>query len=165
MSAVLRVSDVSIQSLRELLQRFRLQLEIRPKDEDIPGSFWGDSEAGVVATTVYVRPDTPVHSLLHESCHIICMSDERRAGLDRDAGGDGIEETAVCYLQILLADCIDAVGRERLMLDMDNWGYRFRLGSTRLWFDDDAEDARQWLVRHALLDELGHLSFRLRSRV
>jgi len=142
-----------------------LQLEIQPSDEDIRGSFRGDSEAGVVATTVYVRLDTPVHSLLHETCHIICMTDERRARLNRDAGGDDIEEAGVCYLQILLADYTGSVGRERLMQDMDSWGYSFRLGTTRRWFEDDAEDAREWLVRHALLDKLGQLSFRLRSRV
>lgn len=165
MSTVLRVSDVAIESLRALLDRFRLNLEVLANGEDIRGSYWGDSEAGVVATTVYVRPDTPVHSLLHESCHIICMNDERRAGLDRDAGGDDIEEAAVCYLQILLADCIDTVGSERLMQDMDTWGYSFRLGTTRRWFDDDAEDARIWLLQNALLDEHGRLSFRLRSSV
>ncbi len=165
MSAVLRVADVSIESLRTLLDRFRLNLEIQSNGEDITGSFWGDSEAGVVATTVYARLDTPVHSVLHESCHIICMTDERRADLHRDAGGDDTEETAVCYLQILLADCIESFGRERVMQDMDSWGYSFRLGTTRQWFDDDADDARHWLVRHALLDEFGQLSFRLRSSV
>ena len=165
MSTVLRLADVSIESLRTLLDRFRLNLEIQSNGEDITGSFWGDSEAGVVATTVYVRLDTPVHSLLHESCHIICMTDERRADLRRDAGGDDTEETAVCYLQILLADCIESFGRERIMQDMDSWGYSFRLGTTRQWFDEDADDARQWLVRYALLDEFGQLSFRLRSSV
>ena len=165
MSTVLRVADVSIESLRTLLDRFRLNLEIQSNGEDITGSFWGDSEAGVVATTVYVRLDTPVHSLLHESCHIICMTDERRADLHRDAGGDDTEETAVCYLQILLADCVESFGRERIMQDMDSWGYSFRLGTTRQWFDEDADDARQWLVRYALLDEFGQLSFRLRSSV
>ena len=165
MSTVLRVADVSIESLRTLLDRFRLNLEIQSNGEDITGSFWGDSEAGVVATTVYVRLDTPVHSLLHESCHIICMTDERRADLHCDAGGDDTEEAAVCYLQILLADCVESFGRERIMQDMDSWGYSFRLGTTRQWFDEDADDARQWLVRYALLDEFGQLSFRLRSSV
>ena len=32
------------------------------------------------------------------------MSEERRKCLDRDAGGDDLEEAAVCYLQMLLAD-------------------------------------------------------------
>jgi hypothetical protein len=31
------------------------------------------------------------------------------------------------------------------MADMDAWGYSFRLGSTRAWFEADAEDAREFL--------------------
>ena len=41
---------------------------------------------------------------------------------------------------------LPGVGRERLMKDMDAWGYSFRLGSTRLWFEQDAEDAKEWLA-------------------
>ena len=52
-----------------------------------------------------------MHSVLHEASHYICMSPARRAQLDRDAGGDELEEAAVCYLQILLADELPAVGR------------------------------------------------------
>ena len=69
----------------------------------------------------------------------------RRAQLERDAGGDYAEENAVCYLQILLAGSFRAVGRERMCADMDAWGYTFRLGSAKAWFEQDAEDARQWL--------------------
>jgi len=47
------------------------------------------------------------------------------------------------------------VGRARLMADMDAWGYSFRLGSTAAWFAGDAENARQWLVEHGLLDSQG----------
>ena len=56
------------------------------------------------------------------------MTGERRAGLDTDAGGDDAEENAVCYLQILMADALPNVGRERMWRDMDEWGYSFRLG-------------------------------------
>ena len=70
--------------------------------------------------------------LLHEACHYICMAPERRAGFDRDAGGDDLEESAVCYLQVLLADELPGVGRERLCADMDAWGYSFRLGNAGL---------------------------------
>jgi hypothetical protein len=80
------------------------------------------------------------------------MSAERRAGLDTDAGGDHAEENAVCYLQILLAGALAQVGRERMCRDMDEWGYTFRLGSAAQWFAADAEDARQWLMRHGLID-------------
>ena len=61
------VADVSIEGLQALLGRFQLTLELQGDDEDIRGSFWGESEAGLVATTVFVRGDTPVHSLLHET--------------------------------------------------------------------------------------------------
>jgi len=163
MSKVLMVADVSIEGLQALLGRFQLTLELQGDDEDIRGSFWGESEAGLVATTVFVRGDTPVHSLLHETCHVICMTAERRAGLNRDAGGGDLEEAAVCYLQLLLADHIDGLGRERLMQDMDSWGYSFRLGCTQRWFEEDAEDARAWLIAQGLLGKHDGVANRLRS--
>jgi hypothetical protein len=159
---VLTVRDVGPDVLRALLERFGLDLIVEPDDAAITGSFWGESEAGVVGRAVYVRADTPVHSFLHESCHVICMDDERRSGLERDAGGDDLEESAVCYLQVLLSDHVEGVGRDRLMQDMDAWGYSFRLGSTRAWFEDDAEDAQEFLQKHELIDEQGVPAFVLR---
>ena len=91
------------------------------------------------------------------------MTAERRAGLNRDAGGGDLEEAAVCYLQVLLADHIDGLGRERLMQDMDSWGYSFRLGSTQRWFEEDAEDARAWLITQGLLGKHDGVAYRLRS--
>lgn len=163
MSDILTVGDVGISVLAGVLQRYGLELVVQDADEDIRGSFWGDCEAGIVGSRVYVRPDTPVHSLLHESCHVICMDAVRRAALDRDAGGDDLEEAAVCYLQVLLADYVDGVGQERLMADMDRWGYSFRLGSTRAWFEQDADDARQFLLNHGLIEKSGAPTFVLRS--
>jgi len=162
---VLQVSDIERAAIEELMARFGLSLEVVAAGEAITGSFWGDSEAGVVARTVHVRVDTPVHSLLHEASHIICMDSHRRAGLHRDAGGDDLEEAAVCYLQILLADFLPGVGRERLMRDMDSWGYSFRLGSTCRWFHADAEDAADWLQSAGLIDAMGSPTFRLRDGV
>jgi hypothetical protein len=161
----LRVRDLPVEELHALLQKYDLTLVIESADGPITGSFWGDSEAGIVGRQVFVREDTPVHSLLHETCHTICMDDARRDGLDRDAGGDDLEEAAVCYLQILLADEIDAVGRRRLMQDMDAWGYSFRLGSTAAWFADDADDAVRWLQQYALIDRRGRPTFMLRGGV
>ncbi|HSG59696.1 MAG TPA: hypothetical protein VLA06_09210 [Woeseiaceae bacterium] len=129
----------------------------------ITGSYWGDEEAGIVGRRVFARRDTPLHSVLHEACHTICMSADRRADLDRDAGGDDLEEAAVCYLQVLLADEIPGVGRERLMRDMDAWGYSFRLGSTARWFAKDAEDARNWLIDMRLVGHEGRPLFQLRA--
>jgi hypothetical protein len=91
------------------------------------------------------------------------MTEDRRAGLDRDAGGDDLEESAVCYLQVVLADHLDGVGRDRLMLDMDAWGYSFRLGNTRDWFQNDAEDAAEFLMNHGLLNAEGEPTFLLRQ--
>jgi len=160
---VLRATDIDRGSIEALLGRYGLTLVVQSANDAITGSFWGDSEAGIVGHSVYVRPDTPVHSLLHEACHVICMTDERRNGLDRDAGGDDLEESAVCYLQIVLSDWIQGVGRDRLMRDMDAWGYSFRLGSTRAWFEADAEDAEDFLKNHGLLDDKGQPEFTLRS--
>ncbi|MDH5305523.1 MAG: hypothetical protein OEW64_15665 [Gammaproteobacteria bacterium] len=157
------MQDVPAAALRDLLSRLGLTLVIETRGEPVTGSFWGDSEAGIVAHKVFVRPDTPIHSVLHETCHTICMDEQRRAGLSRDAGGDDLEEAAVCYLQILLADFLPGVGRERLMRDMDAWGYSFRLGSTALWFASDADDAVAWLRSHGLIDNTGAPTFSLRK--
>ncbi|WP_240956269.1 hypothetical protein [Wenzhouxiangella sp. XN79A] len=147
---VLRWRDADRAALRRLLAEFGLRIEQCAPDAGIPGSYWGDEEAGLVGAVVHVRADTPVHSILHESCHYICMDPRRRASLHTDAGGGYEEENAVCYLQILLADHVDGFGRERCMADMDAWGYSFRLGSTRAWFERDAEDAVEWLAARGL---------------
>ena len=110
-------------------------------------------------TRQYARADTPVHSLLHEAGHLIVLPPERRAQVHTDATDSIAEEDATCYLQIVLADELPGVGRARLMADMDAWGYSFRLGSTAAWFAEDAENARQWLVEHALLDMQGRPIF------
>lgn len=157
------VSELPRAAIDSLLQRYGMELVQQDSGRAITGSFWGDSEAGIVGRTVYVRDDTPVHSLLHEACHVICMTEGRRNGLESDAGGDDLEESAVCYLQLVLADQLDGVGRDRLMLDMDDWGYSFRLGSTKDWFQNDAEDAAEFLMNHGLLTHAGIPTFRLRQ--
>jgi hypothetical protein len=159
---MLTVGDLAASEIIRLLQRFHLRLDIVADDSPIPGSYWGEPEAGIIGHTIHVRADTPIHSLLHETCHVICMTGERRDELCRDAGGDDLEESAVCYLQVLLADCLPGVGREQLMRDMDSWGYSFRLGSTRRWFENDAEDARQFLLKQSLILEPDAPAFVLR---
>ncbi len=146
-------------ALAMLLSRFGLDLTLVAPQESIPGSYWGGCEAGLQGDRLYARLDTPLHSVLHEAAHYICMSPERRVGLDWDAGSDDLEESAVCYLQILLAGELPGVGRERLCADMDAWGYSFRLGSARAWFDEDAEDAREWLARAGILDAQSRIAW------
>lgn len=160
---VMTVTDLATGVLEDLLQRFQLQVRTIAERDDIPGSFWGESEAGLVGNRLLVRADTPVHSALHEACHYICMDGERRSGLHTDAGGGYDEENGVCYLQILLADLLPGVGHDRLMEDMDRWGYSFRLGSTRAWFEGDAEDAREWLRTYRIIDQENCPTFRLRD--
>ena len=160
---VQRVGDINRNIIERFLDRFGLNVEWIAADSAITASFWGDPEAGIAGQCVYVRADTPVHSMLHEVCHIICMPSDRRAHLNRDAGGDDLEESAVCYLQIVLADHLDGVGRERLMRDMNAWGYSFRLGNTERWFAEDANDARAWLRTHKLLSATDEPQFRLRG--
>jgi hypothetical protein len=160
---VLTVATLSQVDIDALLARYGLALEVQDDGEAISGSYWGAPEAGVIGRKVFVRRDTPVHSLLHETCHIICMSEDRRMELETDAGGDDIEEAAVCYLQILLADALQGVGRDRLMADMDAWGYSFRLGDTRSWFERDAEDARNWLIDKGLIEKDDRPAYRLRN--
>ena len=159
---VLLVAGIALDAIETLLDRYQLTLNIEDDVAKINGSFWGESEAGIIETGVYARRDTPVHSLLHEICHVICMTAARRSGLHQDAGGDDLEESAVCYLQIVLADHLADVGHDRLMLDMDAWGYSFRLGNTRAWFENDAEDAMDFLRNHGLLTVMGVPTFRLR---
>lgn len=142
---VLRLADIGSEPLAALLESFGLNLVEVPDGAAIPGSYWGAPEAGVIGHRVYVRSDTPVHSALHEACHLIVQPPERRAQVHTDATDSIAEEDATCYLQILLAERLPGVGSARLMADMDAWGYTFRLGSARAWFENDAQDARAWL--------------------
>ncbi|HHJ16987.1 MAG TPA: hypothetical protein ENJ80_09850 [Gammaproteobacteria bacterium] len=160
---VLRMRQLGVPAMAGLLAHYGLVCEAVADGVAIPGSFWGDEEAGLIGRRLLVRGDTPVHSALHEACHCICMTPARRAGLHTDAGGDYDEENAVCYLQILLADQLPGVGRERLMRDMDAWGYSFRLGSTAAWFEGDADDALQWLLLRGLVNDDGQPVWRLRD--
>jgi hypothetical protein len=149
-STVMRMAQIGFDAPATLLARFGLQLQRVAADTPIPGSFWGDEEAGIIGTTVYARDDTPVHSLLHEAGHLIVLPPERRPDVHTDATDSIEEEDATCYLQIVLADQLPGVGRDRLMADMDAWGYSFRLGSTRAWFEHDAGDAREFLKLRGL---------------
>jgi hypothetical protein len=159
---MLLVNAIGRLELELLLDRYALQLTLVAPDEVIPGSYWGEREAGLIGSKIYVRLDTPLHSVLHEAGHFVCMTAERRAGLDTDAGGNDAEENAVCYLQILWSELLPNVGRECICRDMDEWGYTFRFGSAARWFAEDAEDARQWLIQHGLIDSAGQITFAVR---
>ncbi|MBN1237448.1 MAG: hypothetical protein JXB36_03050 [Gammaproteobacteria bacterium] len=160
---VLELRDVDARAVADCVARFGAVLEHVPPGAAIPGSFWGEPEAGLADRRVFVRQDTPVHSLLHELCHFVCMTAARRQSLLRDAGGDADEECAVCCLQVLLADTLPGVGRERLLRDMDAWGYSFREGSASAWWRGDASFARAWLLERGLIDAGLRVTGRLRT--
>jgi len=155
--------DLANGDLEALLGRYGLTLIEVADDKPIPGSFWGECEAGLIDDRVYARADTPLHSILHESCHYICMDSSRREGLHTDAGGGYDEENGVCYLQLLLADQLRGVGRMQQFSDMDAWGYSFRLGSSQAWFERDADDAVAWLQGHGLVDNNATPTWRVRE--
>ena len=159
---MLLVNTVDRQDLGALLTRYGLELAPVAPGEKIQGSFWGESEAGLLGCRLYLRPDTPLHSALHEAAHYVCMTPQRRAGLHTDAGGDTDEENAVCYLQIEWAAVLPGIGRPQICRDMDGWGYSFRLGSAGAWFEQDAADARQWLIDHGILSAAGQLTYACR---
>jgi hypothetical protein len=162
-TSVALLGDAGVEVVSRFVSRLGLRLRLAAPESEIPGSYWGASEAGLVGDELYARTDTPVHSVLHEASHYVCMSASRRAGLNRDAGGDDLEESAVCYLQIVLAGLLPQMGRERMFRDMDAWGYSFRLGSTRRWFAVDADDARRWLREQGILDSADAPTFRRRD--
>lgn len=158
MKDVLLYSGCGQQALHSLLQKMGLQIQLVEAQAEIPGSFWGDEEAGLIGSSIYIRADTPVHSVLHEACHFACMDEQRRQTLHTNAGGSADEENAVCYLQILLSDTLPDMGRQRMFNDMDSWGYSFRLGSSQRWFMEDAADARLWLDQKGLLELANQLT-------
>ncbi len=160
---MLRLAESDRSAVARLLARYGLDLRTVAPEQEIPGSYWGEREAGLLGSTLLARADTPLHSILHEAAHYICMTPERRVGLVRDAGGDDPEENAVCYLQVLLADAIRDYGRAATWHDMDEWGYSFRLGSAQRWFETDAGDARAWLLREGIIDAAGAPSGALRE--
>lgn len=148
---VVRIGHIVPEDALELLARYGLHLHLIEDGAPIPGSYWGEPEAGIIGCNVYVRNDTPVHSMLHEACHLIVLPPEQRATVHTNATNSSEEEDATCYLQIVLADALQGIDRDRLMQDMDAWGYSYRLGSTRAWFRQDAENARDWLNARGLL--------------
>ncbi|MGH8123955.1 MAG: hypothetical protein ACREPT_14435 [Rudaea sp.] len=148
---MLTLGDIDPCAAATLLACHGIALERIAEGMPIPGSYWGEPEAGVIGEKIYARVDTPVHSLLHEACHLIVAPADRRGQIHTDASDSPAEEDAACYLQIMLADALPGVGRERLMRDMDEWGYTFRLGGASAWFHHDAEDACAWLGERGLL--------------
>ncbi|MDO9452109.1 MAG: hypothetical protein Q7J29_04550 [Stagnimonas sp.] len=144
-ATVLPCAALPSQALQALLQPLGLQIHAVAAETEIPGSYWGDSEAGLIGNGLYLRADTPVHSALHEACHWLLADATRRSTLHTNAGGTDTEENAVCYLQCLLAERLEGYSQTRCFADMDAWGYSFILGSAAAWFAHDSDDAQSLL--------------------
>jgi hypothetical protein len=149
---MLLLGQIAQSDVIALLARFGLDFVPVADGEPIPGSYWGECEAGLIGHAVHARADTPVHSLLHEAAHLIVLPPQRRAQVHTDATDSVEEEDAVCVLQALLGDALPGVGRDRVLADMDGWGYTFRLGSARAYFEHDADAAWAWLGERGLAD-------------
>ncbi|AXQ30345.1 hypothetical protein D0B54_17435 [Solimonas sp. K1W22B-7] len=160
---VMRSNELAAGALEALLSPYGLQLQWLDAGTPIPGSYWGETEAGLVGDRLYLRPDTPVHSALHEACHYICVDASRRATLHTDANGCDTEEMGVCYLQALLAEQLRGYSRARLFADMDAWGYNFVLGSAAAWFEGDSADALAFLQQYGLVASTGRPGGRCRA--
>ena len=63
---MLLLGDVAEAAVAALLARHALVLAPVEAGAPIPGSYWGEPEAGLIGTTVYARADTPLHSVLPE---------------------------------------------------------------------------------------------------
>lgn len=160
---VKRVCDLAPDSIAALCERYCIALTWLAAAEPMTDSYWGAPEAGISHCGITLRADTPVHSWLHELCHIVCMSAARRSRFSRNAGGSALEECAVCYLQVLLAQRLPEFSAARCLADMDAWGYSFREGSAAAWFEGDGRDARDWLLTHGLIDAQSQPTFRKRK--
>ncbi len=155
--------DLSSESIKHLLGHYGIRLHCLQFDMDIPYSFWGEPEAGRLGENLYLRDDTPIHSILHESAHYVCMPEQQRHNAEVDAKGSAMEENATCYLQVLLSNHIHGYSRKQLMKDMDDWGYSFRFGSTHDWFTKDAKEVKDWLISHNLITDRNEVTWQLRA--
>jgi hypothetical protein len=164
-SYMVNYENLNPDSIKELLSHYGIQINCSVPGVAIPHSYWGAPEAGRIREQLYIRGDTPIHSILHESCHYVCMPAELRALKQVDAKGSAMEENATCYLQILLAEHIDGYSRTQLMKDMDAWGYSFRLGSANSWFTQDAEEVQQWLISQKIINAQGKPTWELRNKI
>ena len=155
--------DLNSSAVANVLSNYDIQINCLKFDSNIPHSFWGAPEAGRIRNQLYIRDDTPVHSILHESGHYICMPEKQRSDAQVDAKGSAMEENATCYLQVLLADYIQGYNRYHLLRDMDTWGYSFRLGSASIWFNEDAEEVKNWLLNHGIINHHGEITWQYRK--
>src|SRR5690625_7793131 len=72
--SVLRLDELPPGAAEKLLQRYGLNLQAVAEGQPIPGTFWGEPEAGIIANRQHARPDTPVKYRHHEASHPALLS-------------------------------------------------------------------------------------------
>ena len=132
--------DIGFDDVAALLARYGLAARARRRRRADPRQLLGRTRSRPDRPRVHARDDTPVHSLLHEAAHLIVLPPERaRRAYRRHRFGRGRRRR---LRAAVAARRRPARRRPRaLMADMDAWGYTFRLGSARAYFERDAEDA------------------------
>ena len=75
---MMTVAEIGVDLLARLFAGSGLGVVLVAAGAPIPGSYWGESEAGLIRHRLFVRLDTPLHSALHEAAHYLCMDPERR---------------------------------------------------------------------------------------
>ena len=73
MPEVTRIKDLSLALIGDHFAPHGLSVVLVSDDEPIPGSHWGDEEAGLIQNQLFIRSDTPVHSALHEGGHWLSL--------------------------------------------------------------------------------------------
>ena len=58
---VITCAELPAKALQQLLRAYDLEVIEVSETDTLPGSFWGDPEAGLIGNRLYVRPATPVH--------------------------------------------------------------------------------------------------------
>ncbi len=75
-STVLKLSEIDHIKLARLPARYNLELIVVDNEEKIPGSFWGDSEAGLVSNKLYARLDTNAEDALNWLKYQLLLTDQ-----------------------------------------------------------------------------------------
>src|SRR3569833_2073887 len=76
---VVTCGEIQLSALQDVLSPYGIDVLPVPDAQPIPGTHFGDPEAGLIAHRLYIRSATPVHSALHDACHYLCMASARRA--------------------------------------------------------------------------------------
>ncbi len=139
------------------------RLERVPAGAAIPGSYWGDTEAGLdrqhrVRARRHARAFVPARAL---SLHLHGRRAPCRAR-DRRRRHATTRSAASATCRCCSPSGSTASAQRAACATWTRGATRFREGSARAWFDGDGAHARAWLLDHGLVDSAGQPTLRLR---